>query len=60
MPVERQLLPTIHDVLAQSQEVPTSAGPLLEPFIAGRVDDKLITAHWNNVLRLAASVRTGT
>lgn len=32
----------------------------LEPFIAGRVDEKLITAHWDDVLRLATSVRTGT
>ena len=33
---------------------------MLEPFIAGRIDEKLITAHWNDVLRFAASVRTGT
>ena len=33
---------------------------MLEPFIAGRVDEKLITTHWNDVLRLATSVRTGT
>ena len=39
---------------------PTSAWPVLEPFIAGRVDEKLITTHWNDVLRLATSVRTGT
>jgi TnpA family transposase len=32
----------------------------LEPFIAGRIDEKLITAHWDDVLRLTASVRTGT
>jgi hypothetical protein len=28
-------------------------------FIAGRPDEKLIAAHWNDVLRLTASVRTG-
>jgi TnpA family transposase len=39
---------------------PTSAWPALEPFIAGRIDEKLITAHWNGVLRFATSVRTGT
>lgn len=39
---------------------PAGAWPALEPFIAGRIDDKLITAHWEEVLRLAASVRTGT
>jgi TnpA family transposase len=39
---------------------PTSAWPGLEPFTAGRVDEKLITTRWNDVLRLATSVRTGT
>ena len=34
--------------------------PALTSFIAGAVDEKLITAHWDDVLRLAASVRTGT
>ena len=33
--------------------------PALAPFIAGRPDEKLIAAHWDDVLRLAASVRTG-
>ena len=32
--------------------------PALASFIAGTVDEKLITAHWDDVLRLAASVRT--
>jgi TnpA family transposase len=36
---------------------PTSAWPVLEPFIAGRADEKLITTHWNDVLRFATSVR---
>lgn len=31
----------------------------LAPFIAGQPDEKLITAHWDDVLRLAVSVRTG-
>jgi TnpA family transposase len=34
--------------------------PALAPFIAGRPDEHLIAAHWDDVLRLAASVRTGT
>jgi TnpA family transposase/transposase len=34
--------------------------PALAPFIAGAADEKAITAHWEDVLRLAASVRTGT
>jgi TnpA family transposase len=38
---------------------PTSRWPALAPFIAGRPDDKLIAAHWDDVLRLTASVRTG-
>jgi TnpA family transposase len=32
----------------------------IAPFIAGAIDEKLITAHRDEVLRLAASVRTGT
>ena len=39
---------------------PASNWPALAPFIAGTVDEKLIAAHWDDVLRLAASVRTGT
>src|SRR5262249_34777062 len=35
------------------------AWPVFEPFIAGRIDENLITAHWDDVLRLATSVRTG-
>ena len=38
---------------------PTGAWPVLAPFIGGRADEKLITAHWNNALRFATSVRTG-
>jgi len=33
--------------------------PALEPFIAGRIDEALIRAHWDDILRLATSVRTG-
>ena len=32
----------------------------LAPLIAGRPDDKLITAQWDDVLRLTALVRTVT
>ena len=32
---------------------------MFEPFIAGRIDENLITAHWDDVSRLATSVRTG-
>jgi TnpA family transposase len=39
---------------------PTSNWPALAPFIAGRPDERLITARWDDVLRLTASVRTGT
>lgn len=37
-----------------------STWPALAPFIAGKPDDKLIAAQWDDVLRMAASVRTGT
>jgi TnpA family transposase len=33
--------------------------PALAPLIGGRVDEALIAAHYDDVLRLAASVRTG-
>ena len=39
---------------------PASTWPALAPFIAGKPDDKLIAAQWDDVLRMAASVRTGT
>jgi TnpA family transposase len=39
---------------------PASTRLVFEPFIAGRIDEKLIAAHWDDVLRLATSVRTGT
>ena len=39
---------------------PASNWPALAPFIAGCADERLITAHWDDVLRLTASVRTGT
>ena len=39
---------------------PASTWPALSPFIAGKPDDKLIAAQWDDVLRMAASVRTGT
>jgi TnpA family transposase len=39
---------------------PAGTWPALEPFIAGKPDDKLVIAHWDDVLRVAASIRTGT
>lgn len=38
---------------------PAGTWPSLEPFIAGTINTKLIAAHWDDVLRLAVSVRTG-
>ena len=38
---------------------PATGWPALAPFIASRPDDKMIAAHWDDVLRLTASVRTG-
>jgi hypothetical protein len=34
--------------------------PTLEQLIAGRIDVGLIRAHWTDILRIAASIRTGT
>jgi len=36
---------------------PAATWPILEPFIAGRIDEALITTHWDELLRLATSVR---
>jgi TnpA family transposase len=38
----------------------SSAWPTLEPMIAGRINVALIRAHWPEILRVAASIRTGT
>jgi TnpA family transposase len=38
---------------------PAATWPTLEPFIAGRIDEALIQAHWEDLLRLATSIRTG-
>ena len=37
-----------------------SAYPALEPMIAGRINISLIRAHWSEILRVIASLRTGT
>ncbi len=37
-----------------------SAYPALEPMIAGRINVALIRAHWSDILRVVASIRTGT
>ena len=34
--------------------------PTLEPLVAGRINTDLIRAHWPDILRVAASIRTGT
>jgi TnpA family transposase len=34
--------------------------PALEPMIAGRINIALIRAHWSEILRVVASIRTGT
>ena len=39
---------------------PAATWPTLQPFIAGRIDEALIAAHWDDMLRLAASVKIGT
>ena len=37
-----------------------SAYPALKPMIAGRINIALIRAHWSEILRVVASIRTGT
>lgn len=37
-----------------------STYPTLEPMIAGRINVDLIRAHWSEILRIVASIRSGT
>ena len=39
---------------------PAATWPTLEPFIAGKIDEALITTYWDDLLRLATSVQLGT
>lgn len=39
---------------------PAGRWPTLEPFLGGRIDEALITRHWDDLLRLATSVRVGS
>lgn len=39
---------------------PAGRWPTLEPFLAGRIDEALLTRHWDDLLRLATSVRVGS
>lgn len=34
-------------------------GPSIAPFVAGRIDERLIESHWSDILRMATSIRTG-
>jgi len=38
----------------------SSDTPTLEPLIAGRINVDLIRAHWSDILRIVASISTGT
>jgi hypothetical protein len=52
-------IPNLHDRRLYAFG-PAATWPTLEPFIAGRIDETLIQTHWEELLRLATSVRTGT
>lgn len=51
-------IPNLHDRRLYTFG-PAATWPNLEPFIAGRIDEALIHTHWEDLLRLATSVRTG-
>lgn len=51
-------IPNLHDRRLYTFG-PAATWPNLEPFIAGRIDEALIQTHWEDLLRLATSVRTG-
>ena len=52
-------IPNLHDRRLYTFG-PAAQWPALEPFIASRIDAPLIQSHWDDILRLATSVRTGT
>ena len=60
IPVSRHHASPISPSVGSMASDRASNWPALAPFIAGRPDEHLIAAHWDDVLRLAASVRTGT
>jgi TnpA family transposase len=51
-------IPNLHDRRLYAFG-PAKTWPMLEPFIAGRVNAGLIHDHWDDLLRLASSIRTG-
>ena len=57
-----QFAPRIPDLKSRRLYVfgKPSGYPTLEPLIGGRINMALIRAHWNDILRVAASIRTGT
>ena len=56
-----RFVPRIPNVAARKLYAfsPAATWPTLAPFIGGRIDEALIVAQWDDVLRLATSVRTG-
>lgn len=53
--------PRIRDLAETRLYIPTSRSyPNLDPLIGGTVNTALIRAHWADILRLAASIKTGT
>lgn len=52
-------IPDLKDRKLHSFQAPASY-PTLAPLIGGRIDVALIRSHWNEILRLAMSIKTGT
>jgi len=52
-------IPDLKDRKLHSFQAPASY-PTLAPLIGGRIDVELIRSHWNEILRLAMSIKTGT
>jgi TnpA family transposase len=51
-------IPNFNDRRLYSFDPAAQAGTLA-PFIGGRIDEGLILAYWDEILRLATSIRTG-
>jgi TnpA family transposase len=57
-----QFAPRIRDLHDKKLYVPgdTKSYPILEPIIGGSVQVKSIQTHWDDILRLSASIKQGT
>lgn len=56
-----QFAPRIPNIAARRLHLfgDTRPGPAIAPMAAQTIDEKLITSHWDDIIRLSTSIRTG-